>query len=110
MGLLDKLNQLALEQNYKRMFLLEGDEFKEAALNMLGNVPNATSSNAHNKEMEMFLYKLFGKASIENVTFGGGQSADLFSEFIKRGYPLAQELNFGTQNTAFGKIVMSQTC
>lgn len=68
MGLLDKLNQLALEQNYKRMFLLEGDEFKEAALEMLGNIPNATFSNAHSKEMEMFLYKLFGKYMSADIT------------------------------------------
>lgn len=103
MGLLDKLNQLALEQNYKRMFLLEGDEFKEAALVMLGSIPNATFSNAHSKEMEMFLYKLFGKyMSADEIS--KQELGTLFYEFGDKGYPLAQELIAGSESQAEQKI------
>lgn len=107
MGLLDKLNQLALEQNYKRMFLLEGDEFKEAALEMLGNIPNATFSNAHSKEMEMFLYKLFGKYMSADIT-SKDNLGQVFYEFGERGYPLAQELIAGSESQAEPKIFHAQ--
>ena len=110
MGILDKLKELAIPDQslYRDMLSLEGDEFEKAVSAMLENIPNATSSNAHNKEMEMFLYKLFGKETIEVGKFGGGPSSDLFTEFVEKGYPLAQELRAGG-NDAYGKIYVSQS-
>ncbi|MBE6446445.1 MAG: hypothetical protein E7021_03490 [Alphaproteobacteria bacterium] len=99
MGLFDRLKGY-----YTHMLFIEGDEFERALPTMLGNVPDATSSNAHNKEMEMFLYKLFAK----NTGRIAGEGLRLFTEFIEKGYPLAQELNVATQDSAFGKIVTAQ--
>ena len=48
MGLLDKLKGLNSAVDYTHMLFIEGDEFERALPAMLGNVPDATSSNAHN--------------------------------------------------------------
>ena len=83
MGLLDRIKGGANSDQYVHMLFLEGDEFERATSVILGNIPDGISSNAHSREMEMFLYKLFGKTVIENATFGGGQSANLFGVFIQ---------------------------
>ncbi|MGN0919246.1 MAG: hypothetical protein ACI4OR_00570 [Alphaproteobacteria bacterium] len=111
MGLLDKLKELT-SQRYEHMLFLEGDEFERAARAMLGNIPNATSSNAHNKEMEIFLYKLFGEMITRNeITALAGSLHNLFNEFSEKGYPLAEELVMGLPGNegAFAKVVTAQS-
>ena len=111
MGLLDKLKELNSEQ-YGHMFFLEGSEFEKATSAMLGNVPEATSSNAHNREMEMFLYKLFGKYMSKNGPGSpkyGAVYDDLLMEFYDKGYPLAQELKLSSLTDASRMVGYSET-
>lgn len=109
MGLLDRLKELAIPDQslYRDMLSLEGDEFEKAASAVYGNIPNATSSNAHNKEMEMFLHKLFGKYMSADVA-SKDQLGNLFYEFGNKGYPLAQELIAGSESEVDPKIFWSQ--